>query len=70
MKTQEKVMKIARDPKTQVGLSLAVVTLNMVIPQIARSVECPGEDLNDCEQISGTNYYTCIAGTDFWDDCY
>ena len=61
---------MVRDPKAQVGLSLAVVTLNMVIPQIARSVECPGPNHNDCEQISGTNIWTCVAGTDFWDDCY
>jgi hypothetical protein len=69
MKTKEKVMKVVRDPKAQIGLSLAVVTLNLVIPQVSQSVQCPGPDENDCEQISGTNWWTCIEQTDWWDDC-
>lgn len=65
---KEKLMKVVRDPKAQVGLSLAVASLSMAIPQISSSA-CPEGDQNDCDRISGSSEAYCVVAIDFWDDC-
>jgi hypothetical protein len=65
---KEKLMKVVRDPKAQVALSLTVASLSMAIPQISSS-HCPEGDQNDCDRISGSDEAHCVVAIDFWDDC-